>query len=147
MVLPKLVLYTNVLIAGLKSQLGASYKLLSSIDKGLFQVAVSVPLVFEYEAVAKRHSLLLGLTYNDIDDIIDFICKIADRRSVFYFWRPQLLDPADEMILELAVTAKCDAIVTHNVKHFIGISHKFEIETWTPQQALSHTPGITHEFN
>jgi hypothetical protein len=30
-------------------------------------------------------------------------------------WRPQLADPADELVLEAAVNGRASAIVTHNV--------------------------------
>ena len=56
MSIPRLVLDTSVLVAALRSRRGASYKLLSQIDAGVYQTAVSVPLVFEYEAVGKRHA-------------------------------------------------------------------------------------------
>jgi predicted nucleic acid-binding protein len=48
----QIVIDTNVFFAALRSKKGASYRLLSLIDSGKFNVNVSVPLVFEYEDVA-----------------------------------------------------------------------------------------------
>jgi hypothetical protein len=33
-------------------------------------------------------------------------------REIFFLWRPFLRDPRDDMVLELAVEAECDAILT-----------------------------------
>ena len=58
----RIVLDTNVLIAGLRSRRGAAFRLLTFTGSGHFDIAVSVPLVLEYEAVAKAQSRATGLT-------------------------------------------------------------------------------------
>lgn len=83
-------------------------------------VSISVPLVLEYEAVAKRQARELGLTFADVDDVLDYICSVADHRAIFYLWRPFLPDPTDDLLLELAVEAGADYIVTHNLRDFTG---------------------------
>ena len=141
MLIPRLVLDTSVLVAALRSRRGASFKLLSQIDAGVYQTAVSVPLVFEYEAVGKRHARAAGLTHEDIDDVIDYICQVSIQQGIFYLWRPFLKDPGDDLVLELAVAAECDAIVTHNVRDFAGAEEQFQLVVWTPQQALRAMGG------
>ena len=115
---PSVVLDTNVLIAGLRSPHGASYAILQHIGRGMFTFSLSVPLVLEYEAVAKEHARELGLTFEDVDDVLDYLCREGEARSIFYLWRPVLKDPRDDMVLELAVEAGVDSIVTHNVRDF-----------------------------
>ena len=132
---PSVVIDTNVLISALRSRRGASFKVISLMDRGLFQLIVSVPLFLEYERSAKRISKLLGITYSDIDDILDYICHIASHREIYYLWRPFLRDPGDDMVLELAVESESDFIVTHNIRDFIGIE-QFGIESITPKQLL-----------
>ena len=58
-------------------------------------------------------------------------------RSVeeIYLWRPQLKDPSDDMVLELAVTANCKYIITYNLNDFKGIE-KFGIQAITPKAFL-----------
>lgn len=141
MSIPRLVIDTSVLVAALRSRRGASFKLLSQIDAGVYQTAVSVPLVFEYEAVGKRHARAAGLTHEDIDDVIDYICQVSIQQGIFYLWRPFLKDPGDDLVLELAVAAECDAIVTHNVRDFAGAEEQFQVAVWTPQQALRAIGG------
>lgn len=116
----QIVIDTNVFISGLRSKRGASYKLLTLIGKGKFQVNVSVPLILEYEKAAKTTTESTLLSVGDIDDIIDYICAAARHQRIFYLWRPFLSDPKDDMVLELAVAAGCDYIVTYNRKDFRG---------------------------
>src|SRR5678815_5466558 len=89
----QIVLDTNVLIAGLRSRRGASFELLSRLGGEAFEINVSVPLVLEYEAVAREHARELGLTHADVDDVRDYLCAVGHRRQIFYLWRPFLPDP------------------------------------------------------
>ena len=131
----RIVIDTNVMVAALKSKRGASYKLLSIIDQDKFQISISVPLIIEYEYALKRTNLNILLTESEIDDILDYICQIADKREIFYLWRPYLKDPKDDMVLELAVESESDYIITYNQKDFQGVS-KFGIKTLTPKAFL-----------
>lgn len=77
----------------------------------------------------------LGLTYADVDDILDYLCSVANRREIFFLWRPFLNDPKDDMVLELAVEAGCDCIVTFNTRDFAGVG-QFGLRTVTPREFL-----------
>lgn len=127
----RVVLDTNVLIAGLRSPDGASFQLLQRLGGDAFTLCVSVPLVLEYEAVAKRRSRVLGLSFADIDDVLDYVCSIAEPHAIFYLWRPFLTDPRDDLVLELAVEAQASCIVTHNLRDFAG-SEQFGIDAISP---------------
>ncbi len=129
---------TCVFISALRSRNGASYKLLSLIGESKFDLTVSVPLVLEYEAVAKRMSRELGLTHQDIDDVIDYLCRVANHRKVHFLWRPTLKDPSDDFVLELAVESGSDYIITHNIKDFESIK-TFQPQVITPQEFLQIT--------
>ena len=131
----RVVIDTNVMVAALKSKRGASFKLLSIIDQEKFQISISVPLIIEYEYALKRTDLNILLTESEIDDILDYIGKIADKREIFYLWRPYLKDPKDDMVLELAVESESDYIITYNQKDFQGVS-KFGIKILTPKAFL-----------
>lgn len=131
----QVVLDTNVLLTALRSNKGASYKLLTLIDCGKFEINLSVPLVLEYEDILKRDTPGTYLSNKEIDNILDYLCKIANKREIFYLWRPFLKDPKDDFILELAVESKSDFIITFNQKDFTGID-KFGIEAITPKNFL-----------
>jgi predicted nucleic acid-binding protein len=48
--IPTLILDTSVLIAGLRSSLGASFALLDLVGSGRFTIGLTAALVLEYEA-------------------------------------------------------------------------------------------------
>jgi putative PIN family toxin of toxin-antitoxin system len=130
------VLDTNVLISALRSRRGASFRLLSvlGIRTDLY-VHVSVPLVLEYEELAKRQAGELGLDPGDIDDILDYLCQVAVRNEIYYLWRPVLRDPGDDMVLEAAVAGGCSSIVSYNKRDFEGAA-RFGIEVVTARELL-----------
>ncbi|NUM79067.1 putative toxin-antitoxin system toxin component, PIN family [candidate division KSB1 bacterium] len=132
----QIVMDTNTLAAALRSKRGASYKLLSLIDSGKFQLNISVPLVFEYEDVVKGDSHITAvLSEAEIDNILDYLCAVANRRKIFFLWRPFLKDPKDDFLLELAVEAQCSHIITYNKMDFAGIG-LFGIKALTAHEFL-----------
>lgn len=136
----KIVLDTNVLISALRSRRGASYQLLLMLGGSKFDINISVPLIVEYEEVAKRSSREFGLTHADIDDILDYICRVAEKRQIHFLWRPILRDPEDDHILELAVESECEFIVTYNIRDFSPSKH-FGIQVVTPKEFLEIMGG------
>ncbi|MBK5297217.1 MAG: putative toxin-antitoxin system toxin component, PIN family [Vicinamibacteria bacterium] len=136
----RVVLDTNVLVAGLRSRNGASFQVLSMVGTGRFETVVSVPLVLEYEAALRRQVSEIGSTALEIDTVLDYICSVSSRREVYFLWRPVLSDPSDECVLEVAVEAECDAIVTHNVDDFVGVE-RFGLEALRPAEFLKRVRG------
>lgn len=130
------VIDTNVIVSSLRSKRGASFKLISLLASDLFNISISVPLILEYESVLLRN--LDDKLYNktDIDDYLNYICKVGDKRKVYFLWKPFLKDAKDDMVLELAVESNCDYIVTFNKKDFIG-SEKFGKEILTPSEFIN----------
>jgi len=117
----EIVLDTNVLIAALRSRRGASFRLLSLLGRRLdIRIHLSVPLVLEYEATAVEQAVALGMSVEDVADVLDYLCSIAAHHEIFYLWRPILRDPKDDLVLELAVAAGCETIVTYNRRDFAG---------------------------
>ena len=133
--LPLVILDTNVLVAATRSRRGASFALLSRAGGKDYRFAVSVPLVLEYEYALLNHRDESGLVAADIGAILDFLCSAAERQEIFYLWRPTLRDPKDDMVLELAVAAEADAIITHNIRDFAEAS-EFGIEVMSPSALL-----------
>jgi len=131
----QIVIDTNVFIAALRSQYGASYKLFMLLESGKFEINLSVLLAIEYEEAAKQLIGKTSLRGRDIEDILEYVCSVANRRKVYYLWRPFLIDPKDDMVLELAVGAGCGFIVTYNKAHFEGVK-RFGIRVLTAQEFL-----------
>jgi len=140
--LPQVVLDTNVIYSGLRSRRGASFKLLSLLGTGRFEIHLSVPLVLEYEEVLQEKSRDLGLAEEDIDDVLNYLCRVAGLHEIHFLWRPRLKDPDDEMILELAVEAGCDYIVTYNKQDFSGVQ-TFDIKLVTAKELLQQIGALS----
>jgi putative PIN family toxin of toxin-antitoxin system len=136
------VIDTNVLVSGLKSRHGASFRILSLVGTGVFDHCVSVGLLFEYEATLKRPGLLRGFTVRQLDDFLDYFVGSAQRLEIFYLWRPVLRDPGDDLVLEVAVTGSCSSIVTFNKRDFEQ-SEKFGIAVLAPQEFLAQLEKST----
>ena len=130
------VLDSSVLVAALRSRQGASFRLLELLRDGQFEIAVSVPLVLEYEAVLVRHAVELNLSREAAVGVVDFLCSVGHHQEIHFLWRPSLPDPQDEFVLELAVAANCEAIITHNVRDFVG-AKKFTPQVLTPSVFLA----------
>lgn len=131
----KIVVDTNVIVSALKSRNGFSFRFLSIIDDSRFKIFISVPLILEYEDAIKRSKSKIKLSKVELDAILDYICLVAERRKIFYLWRPFLADPKDDMVLELAIESECDYIISFNKKDFIGVE-KFNLEVITPKEFL-----------
>jgi putative PIN family toxin of toxin-antitoxin system len=131
----QIVIDTNVFVSAIKNDTGASFLLLSLIGKGEFELNISVPLMMEYESVAKRFLNQTNLTRSYLNDILDYICLASNKHEINYLWRPFLKDPKDDFVLELAVKARSQYIITFNKKDFKNI-HQFGIKAMTPWEFL-----------
>jgi len=135
MSIPQIVIDTNVIIAALRSNRGASYKLLLLLGNGRFEANMSAPLALEYEDAAKRLLGSIALNAAEIEDILDYIFSVTNHHEIFYLWRPFLKDPKDDMVLELAVKANCNIIVTYNKGDFQELE-QFGIRAMTAKEFL-----------
>lgn len=126
---------TNVIVAGLRSSRGSSFQLLKRIERSALTPVLSVALVLEYEAVLMRDAADIGLAEADVDDFLDSVCAAGDLCDVHFLWRPQLKDPNDEFVLEVAVESRCGVIVTHNLRDFAA-ARRFGVRVAAPRDFL-----------
>jgi putative PIN family toxin of toxin-antitoxin system len=134
----RLVLDTSVLVAAIRSDQGASHQLLLGALQDRFQMIASVPLMIEYQAVMTRqeHLEASGLTYEEVNELLDAIADVVSPVVLDYLWRPILRDPDDDMVLETAVNGRADAIVTLNTRDFRGVPKQFGVKIWLPKDGL-----------
>ena len=92
-------------------------------------VAMSPSLFFEYEDVLRRPHLAID------QSVVDrFSVSLADRAELVvadYLIRPFLPDEGDDHVLELAIAAGCDTIVTYNVRDFAD-ANRYAVSVQTP---------------
>ncbi len=128
-----IVIDTYVIISGLQSDMGYSYKLLECLPDADFTISISIPLILEYEEKMKELLPPDIFSLQDIEDFIDYICQIGKKTHIHYLWRPQLKDPCDDHILELALASHSKYIVTFNKKDFRDLD-QFGIKVVTPKE-------------
>ncbi len=131
----QIVVDTSVVVAGLRSNQGAAFKLLTMLNDRRWQVNISVALIFEYEAVLKRSQIGVFITPDGVDRLIDDICQFANHRSIFYNWRPTAKDVNDDFVIDLAVSCQADFIITYNLRD-LQPANRFGIEVVTPKMFL-----------
>ena len=137
MITTRVVLDTNVLVAAGRSRNGASFALLQALRAKRFLMLASVPLFLEYEAVLKRPEQLAAghRSAAMVDAFLDGLALRVEPVHLFYLWRPQLRDPADEMVLETALNGRAEALLTFNVGDFVP-ARRFALPVLTPASFL-----------
>lgn len=134
------VLDTNVLVAAVRSPAGASAEILRRVLTRRLSVLCSVPLFLEYEAVLLRPEQLAaaGVDANAVTNLLDVLAGVVTPVPIHFLWRPQLKDPNDDLVLEVAANGQmlgaAVGVLTFNVKDFLPQSLKFGVSLLTPRQ-------------
>ena len=134
----RIVLDTSVVVAGLRTRLGAANAVLQEVARRRLVPLASPPLFLEYEEVLKRpeHRLAHGLSLEAIDEFLAELAAVIEPVEVHFQWRPQTPDPNDEMVLETAINGRADAVVTYNVADFAVAAKRFKISVLSPGDLL-----------
>jgi putative PIN family toxin of toxin-antitoxin system len=130
----RVLLDTNILVAGFASQAGASHQLLRFALDRQFVFLATPALWLEYEAVLKRPEMieLHGFSSMQVDDILHGLAACVEPVTSHFLWRPQLRDPNDEMVLEAAVNGSAQYLVTVNTRDLTVASDRFGIKVCLP---------------
>lgn len=134
----RVVLDTSVIVASLRSARGASNALLALVAQQALKPLATTALFLEYEAVLLRaeQRLATGMSEADVGGFLAALASAAEAVEVHFRWRPQLGDPADEMVLEAAINGRADALVTHNIADFAAAGARFGLRVVTPGEIL-----------
>lgn len=132
------VLDTDVVVAAMRSPTGASAALLGAALDRQIELLSNVALALEYEAVCLRanHLAAAGLTAAQAGRFVDGVLSLVTPVASHFVWRPQLRDPADEMVLEAAVNGSATAIVSFNHRDFGPAPARFGVRMLLPRDAL-----------
>ncbi len=92
----RVVLDTDVVVAGFASSTGASrHLLLAALDREV-RLLLSTPLLLEYEAVLA----MAGVSIEGVLAVLDELAGVCVPVAFDYRWRPQARDPDDDLVLE-----------------------------------------------
>ena len=116
----KIVVDTSVFISALIGSKGSSRELIRRCLKGEYQPLMGNALFLEYESVMQREEIIsqCSLTNTEIYTLLASFINVSQWISIYYLWRPNLKDEADNHLIELAVAGNAQIIVTKNVKDF-----------------------------
>jgi putative PIN family toxin of toxin-antitoxin system len=130
------VMDTNVLVAGLRSRLGASHQLLQLLRSGRWTLVLSNTVGSEYHEILHREAAALRMNHSDVDAFLDALCGFAERQNLSTTWTPAATDPDDEALVQLAREAKVQYLITHNVRH-MRAAEQFGVRVLTPAEFLN----------
>lgn len=133
----RLVFDTATMVAAVRSDAGASRRLLVAALERRLAILVSVPLMIEYQAVMTRprHLAASGLSAEEVGALLDAIAAVAEPVRLAFLWRPAARDPDDDMVLEAAVNGRAEAIITFNLRDLENAARQLGIEVLSPGAA------------
>jgi putative PIN family toxin of toxin-antitoxin system len=116
----RLVIDTNVFVAAMRSEGGASRAVLKHALTGRYTPLFGNALWLEYEAMLGRPIWTGETTGDERKTVMAALAKQGKWISIYYGWRPNLPDEGDNHLVELAVAGNAEAIITHNISDLKG---------------------------
>lgn len=138
------VIDTNVLVSALLKSDTAPRQILRLCFSDEIKPLMGNALLTEFEVLMQRDKLFRNapVSPKERQTVLNAFLSCCDWVSVYYLWRPNLKDEADNHLLELAVAGGATHIITGNTKDFKGAMLRFpQIEIVTPRQFLTHVRG------
>jgi putative PIN family toxin of toxin-antitoxin system len=118
----RIVIDTSVIVSALLGASGASRELVRRCLQGEYQPLMGNSLFLEYESVILREEIIAkcSLTKVEMFTLLDALMSISQWIDIYYLWRPNLRDEADNHLIELAIAGNAQIIATKNVKDFLN---------------------------
>lgn len=106
---------------------GAANGVIAACLSGQCRPLMGVALMAEYEDVLGRQALFAKcrLRQAERDELLDIFLASCQWSRVYFGWRPNLPDEADNHLIELAVAGSADFVVTRNLRHVARMELKF----------------------
>lgn len=135
----RVVVDTNVLVAGLIGKQEPNREILRRCLKGDLQPFIGNALYLEYQDLLNRAHIqaLCNQTSVSLMEFLDGFASICTAVDARYLWRPNLKDEADNHLIELAIASHASYIITNNLSDFANAElRRIGFEIVTPQQLL-----------
>ncbi len=132
-----LVIDTNVLLAACLKDEGAGRAVVRRCLAGQYQPLIGAALFMEYEDVLGRSRLFAQspLTESERPEVFKGFLAVCRWTEVYFAWRPNLPDEADNHLIELALAGRAAAVVTRNVRDLGRVELRFpRVRILTPEQ-------------
>ncbi len=123
----RLVLDTNIIVGAMLREGGAARAVLRLCLQGEVQPIIGVALFAEIEDVLSRENLFRKsqLTYPERLELFAAFLSVTRWVPIYYTWRPNLRDEADNHVVDLAVADNAEYIVTQNERDFAKMELQF----------------------
>jgi uncharacterized protein len=131
---------TNVFVSAVMSPNGASREVIRCCLKRELQPLMGNALFAEFEDVCSRDDLFDTklISRKERNDLLDSFFGSCLWTPIYYLWRPNLRDEADNHVMELAVAGNASTIITANKKDFRSSELSFPmIEVLNPIEFLA----------
>ncbi|EIJ34979.1 putative toxin-antitoxin system toxin component, PIN family [Thiothrix nivea] len=114
------VIDTNVFISALMKPDTSPRQVLRRCLMGQVQPLIGNALYLEYEDIMAREDLFTSCptTMDERDKLFNAFLSRCQWVNIYYRWRPNLQDEADNHLLELAVAGNAQWLVTGNIRDF-----------------------------
>lgn len=137
----RLVVDTNVFVAALRSGGGAAREVLRRCLTGRYRPLFGNALWQEYCDLLAREGWSQETTAEERQAVLAALAARGEWVTIYYLWRPNLPDEADNHLVELALAGGAAGIVTHNVRDLLRGELKVEtLRVVTPAQCLEVWP-------
>ena len=110
----RIVVDTNVFVAAVSSPDGASREILRRCLLGRYEPLMAQALIAEYESLLARSGPFVGspTTEDERRALWGALASRCQWVRIYYLWRPNLSDEADNHLVELAIAGGAEKIVT-----------------------------------
>lgn len=138
----RIVIDTNVFVSVLigKSE-SASRQLFRQCLQKKYQPLMGNALFAEYHDVVNRNNITNRCPLSDLEktNLLAAFMSVCQWVRVYYLWRPNLPDEADNHLIELAVAGNAEIIATRNIKDFKRSQLKFpQLRILKPEEVLNY---------
>jgi putative PIN family toxin of toxin-antitoxin system len=137
-----IVLDTNVVVVGIRSGGGAARQVIRGCLASAYEPLFGPALLAEYEYALRGSRLPSAVvSVGDRQELLAAIASVGRWVNVYYLWRPNLRDEADNHLVELALAGGASAIVAHNVRDLASGELLFpSLRVLTPAAFLKEYP-------
>jgi putative PIN family toxin of toxin-antitoxin system len=120
--LVRIVLDTASFVTAVRSSVGVAGEVVRLIFREELVPLMDLKLGLEYRDVALRseHVRASALSKREILELIEAVEAFAEPVEVVMKTRPLSSDPSDDMVLDVAINGRAEALVTSNKRHCWG---------------------------
>lgn len=114
----RIVLDTNILVSAMLSGGGPARGVVRLCLQRAVTPLIGAALFAEYEDLLARHALFgrARLDAAEREALFDALMSVCEWTPIYYLWRPNLPDPRDDHLIELAVAGGAKWVVTDNIR-------------------------------